>query len=264
MKIRYFLLVGIIVTIGTSFVFNFDMDDAVGDVIFSYIVLGIFPMVWIGYQAEKAGYSLADSVQTLGLDRLFKPLAIIFMTYFMLAIGSAWFGSFSMSLFFPEFTEEFLSEELFPANQPISAFLLILYIGIVGPIVEEFIFRGLLLNRIAYKLNVEYGIIISSFLFAIFHFDIIGSFITGVVFSLLYIWTKNLLYPILLHIANNCLAMLLMLLPLPSFLNFTKVEEIRSAAVAIPGIIIILISAPLLYLTMKKYKDDFKREEIYY
>lgn len=265
MKIRYFILTGFLVLFGTLILLGSDLDHPVKEVVFTYIILGAFPMVWMGYYAEKLGYRMSDSVQKTGLASLLKPLGLIFLIFFLLSIGIVWVSSLGLSILFPDYVEFFLSDdELLPSGSPIAAFFLIIYISVIGPIVEEFMFRGLLLNRISYKLNVRYGIIISSFLFAILHFDIIGSFITGVVFSLLYLWTKNLLYPILLHIVNNSVALLLGLVPVPAFLSYETAAEIKSLAAALPNILLIIVCAPLLFYLMKKYKALFQKEAIDY
>jgi len=263
MKMRYFLLASMIVFVVTLVFLGGDLEHPVKEVIFVYVTLGIFPIVWFGYYLEKQGYRFSDLIQTTGIKPLAIPLGVIFIVYFALALGVVWFSSFVLSFISPDYVEYFLSDEdLLPKGRPIAAFFLAIYIGIIGPIAEELIFRGLLLNRISYKLNLKYGIMISSFIFAIFHFDIIGSFITGVILSFVYIWTKNLLYPILLHIANNCLVVFLVIfnIELPKFFIYTTVQDVQ--AVTVPNIIIIIVFAPLLVFVLYKYRPLFLKEQI--
>jgi hypothetical protein len=72
-------------------------------------------------------------------------------------------------------------------------------------LLEEFIFRGILLNRFAAKWGVTTAIIFSSVLFGLAHMSIYALALgTGWIFvCLLYIKTKSMLVPIAFHAMNN-------------------------------------------------------------
>jgi len=263
MRIRYFLLAAFIVLIIATAAVGGDLEHPVKEVIFTYIFLGIFPIVWFGYQLKNQNILFSDVIQGEGLKNLKGPLTLIFISFFMLSIGIVWLNSVVISFFSPDLVEFFLADDdLLAKGRPIVSFFLAIYIALLAPLGEELVFRGLLLNRISYKLGRAYGIGLSSLLFAIFHFDVIGSFMTGVVLSLLYLWTKNLLYPILLHAANNTLAILLMIfnVEFPAFLSYVTVPEVFAAS--LPNLIIIVIFAPILIYLMYRYRDRFIKEKI--
>ena len=77
---------------------------------------------------------------------------------------------------------------------------------VMAPIFEEYLFRGVLLQRWSRKWNARRAIIVSSFIFGLLHTDILGAFLFGVVLSLLYLKTQSLLVPILCHMLNNFIA----------------------------------------------------------
>ncbi|MCW9130521.1 CPBP family glutamic-type intramembrane protease [Bacillus paramycoides] len=77
---------------------------------------------------------------------------------------------------------------------------------ILAPIMEEAIFRGFFLQRMAYKWGIKRAVIISSLIFGLGHFDVIGAFMFGVVMCLLYINTKNIWTNIAVHAVNNLIA----------------------------------------------------------
>lgn len=80
-------------------------------------------------------------------------------------------------------------------------------IGVVmAPIVEEFLFRGVMLHRFTLKWGIRTAILISSFIFGILHADILGAFLFGVVMCILYIRTGTLIVPIICHMLNNLIA----------------------------------------------------------
>lgn len=93
--------------------------------------------------------------------------------------------------------------------------ILITHSVIIAPIVEEVVFRGLLMARV-FKSNSIVGLIISSFLFGLVHIpNSIGAWIIysgmGVVLATVYRTTKKLEYSIMAHMINNALAVSMML-----------------------------------------------------
>ncbi|MFT8322147.1 MAG: CPBP family intramembrane glutamic endopeptidase [Bacillus sp. (in: firmicutes)] len=87
---------------------------------------------------------------------------------------------------------------------PITLFVSI----IVAPIVEELLFRGYLLNKWGERLGAKKSIFLTSFLFAVLHIGstFIVQFVFGILCCLVYMKTKNLLVPIVLHMLNNCIS----------------------------------------------------------
>ena len=80
----------------------------------------------------------------------------------------------------------------------------------IAPIMEEFVFRGMILNRLIVKIGVQKAVIISSIIFGALHGEaIVGASLFGVVMGLLYLHTQSLWAPILLHVANNAVAVMM-------------------------------------------------------
>jgi uncharacterized protein len=82
-----------------------------------------------------------------------------------------------------------------------------LIIAVVHGIGEELVFRGLIQPKIAWLTNnVHAGIWITAFFFSFFHMQFYGFFprmLLGALFGYLYIWSGNLVVPIIAHIVNN-------------------------------------------------------------
>ena len=78
--------------------------------------------------------------------------------------------------------------------------------GVIAPIIEELIFRGLVFNRIKYRYNSIAAIIISAAAFGIYHGNItqgIYATLLGICLAYVYNKTKNLFVPICIHISAN-------------------------------------------------------------
>lgn len=144
------------------------------------------------------------------------PYAIkltLFIFIFSMASGYALF--YPLSFVVPEFVTNWIIDippliysyqQTFPVIPNILNFISLV---VVGPIIEEFVFRGMLLHRWSGKWGMNRAILFSSFLFGILHPDLIGAFAFGLAMSVLYLRTKTLVVPMICHALNNLLVWLI-------------------------------------------------------
>lgn len=85
----------------------------------------------------------------------------------------------------------------------------ILLLVLLAPIVEEIIFRGILLEKFSKRFSIVISILLSSILFGILHADIVGATFFGIFMSILRIRSGSLLLPMCIHAANNLIPTLL-------------------------------------------------------
>ena len=93
-----------------------------------------------------------------------------------------------------------------------NVILAILGVGIIGPIIEEMIFRGLIFNELKNVMPVPVVIIVQGVLFGIYHFNLIQfiyATLIGIMLGAIYALTKNIWIPIFIHMVNNISALLL-------------------------------------------------------
>lgn len=89
--------------------------------------------------------------------------------------------------------------------------VLIFSSGIVGPILEEFLFRGIVFNDLKQFLSNKKSLIVCTLIFALFHqsiSQIMYAFILGYIYIKLYDKTNNLVYPMISHILSNSIVVL--------------------------------------------------------
>lgn len=85
--------------------------------------------------------------------------------------------------------------------------LIFLLVVAIAPVVEELIFRGVLLQRWATKWGMRRALLASSVLFGLLHLNNpVGLTLFGLVMGLLYVRTRSLWVPILCHGLNNLAA----------------------------------------------------------
>ena len=81
-----------------------------------------------------------------------------------------------------------------------------LYICIIGPILEELFYRGKLLNICLKKRKPEVCVLLISILFGISHMNLVqfmNAFCLGILCGLVYIKSKDIKAPIMIHLVNN-------------------------------------------------------------
>jgi uncharacterized protein len=100
----------------------------------------------------------------------------------------------------------YFDKNQYPITQNVLGFVSLV---LVVPVVEELMFRGILLRRWAQKWNIHKAIIFSSLVFGLLHSDPIGAFAFGVGMCILYLQTQSLLVPILCHAFHNFMVFLI-------------------------------------------------------
>ena len=88
-----------------------------------------------------------------------------------------------------------------------------LMVGITGPILEETLFRGIILDGFLKRYKPGKAIFWSAFLFGLFHLNpwqFIPGFTIGLILGYIYYKTRSLIPVILLHIVNNSFSYFIM------------------------------------------------------
>jgi uncharacterized protein len=128
----------------------------------------------------------------------------------------------------------------------LSRVLLFILMIVAAPVLEEFVFRGILLQRWATKWNPPIALVLTSLLFGALHVNIVGIGLLGLVAGLLYYQTKSLWAPIALHAINNTIASL-SLLPTGNALKASSSNASLETAIAqgwISGLFCIAVALP--------------------
>ena len=149
-----------------------------------------------------------------------------------LMVPGAWLGTLIISAIVltsmgnPVKSENQLAIEGMTTSVPFPMMFVVAVL--MGPFVEEYVFRHLLIGKLSAKLNIWVCVVISVVLFTSLHFIGAGSFdltsaipytTLGVMMSVAYVLTgKSLAYSFILHAFNNAVALSLAytLLPLIS------------------------------------------------
>jgi membrane protease YdiL (CAAX protease family) len=142
------------------------------------------------------------------------------------------------------------------ADKSISGFFLNLFIlAVVAGIVEEFFFRGCLqqiVQRIV--INQHLTIWITAIIFSAIHFQFYGfvsRLLLGALLGYIFVWSRNIWIPVLVHIAHNAINVLFAFL----YFGTEKYEQYENFSISERWSIILpslLISVSLLTLIYRK------------
>jgi membrane protease YdiL (CAAX protease family) len=138
------------------------------------------------------------------------PLALVMVPVAILTVGASLVVYIPLSYLAPGFvTRLMLDPNALTDVTSLGQWLMLMLAGVVAaPIVEEVLFRGILMQRWARRWGTTTGVVASSALFAIGHEEWIGHFLFGAALALLYLRTRSLWLPIAAHALNNGVALL--------------------------------------------------------
>jgi uncharacterized protein len=126
----------------------------------------------------------------------------------LIASGSV-FILLPLSYVAPELVQRFFftAQPIFAVKSWGQLALLLVIGGVMAPVAEEALFRGILMQRWARRWGTLTGVLASSALFALMHQEWLGRFAAGVLLSALYLRTRRLWAPIAVHALTNVLVM---------------------------------------------------------
>lgn len=198
----YFIIVGVFQLIGYLISgvdvndINFEKTSEQKMIINFFSLIGTFFVLWIFMKYNDKEPFIKLGFQTK--NRLKDFIAGILIGAIIMASGYA----ILLSL------EEIHFERiLFDIKEITISILLFIMVAIA----EEVLFRGYILKNLMVSFNKYVALIVSSILFALLHgfnpnidlFSLTNLFLCGILLGLSYIYTKNLWFPIALHLSWN-------------------------------------------------------------
>jgi len=111
--------------------------------------------------------------------------------------------------FFPLVNLEQSQEIFAPGMTIVTQILLIIYAIIIGPLLEEVVFRGIIFPASANRWNLLIGALVSTIIWSLLHFQlnvIIFTLIFGLILSVVYHKSQSLWPCLITHILKNAIA----------------------------------------------------------
>lgn len=173
----------------------------------AYIFLALFGLYVLRYRLkENLSWIKQHKLKSLGITLL------VFLAMTLFTIAGSFLAQFDYSFFNIDQSNLTNDTNIGSAMNLFPVPLLILVLGVLGPFVEEIIYRYILLNFFKKYCSVGVAIFLSSLCFAMIHVNhftanellgVLPHFMSGIVFAYTYYKTDNLLFSSAVHISNN-------------------------------------------------------------
>lgn len=225
-------------------------DEAASGIAF-YGALGL----WILWVCRRSGTGIRQLVGRVPAGYNWLPALGLLVVAGLFSLGSWYVTAFGLSRIAPGMLVWLMEAgSLIPADSWVAGMMWMLTGVVFAPVVEEVIFRGILVNRWGVKWGIRSGIVVSSILFGVLHaVDTAGATIFGLVAAVLYLQTRTLIVPIAFHAANNLVAMLLEFVD-PAEGPFDLAAELQDIeAMALPGLGIAVVTLPVLVWYLRRH-----------
>ena len=185
-----------------------DLDPFIAELISATVFYGVL-IGWAAWMTNRHRVDLGLLIGRIPTPYKWRSVVGIVVVLIVFSISTFWLILYWLAQSVPEVAEFAAGGEVYatgdytdyPGLYNAQLFVVAVF---VAPVVEEFVFRGILLTRWAVKWGPTVGILLSSAVFGVIHdLDFVGAFTFGVVMSLLYISTRTLVVPMAAHLLNN-------------------------------------------------------------
>ena len=152
--------------------------------------------------------------------RLFSKKLPHFFSYLVILLGVNFYVSFIYQLVINHFDVPTTDISILFTGTVWIDLVILAYTVLIGPVFEELLFRGVILRTLD-KYHRTFAILVSSALFGMMHMNLsqgVTTFFIGCVLAYASLKEESMTLPIVLHIANNLVAVLSVALPVLSII----------------------------------------------
>ncbi|NDV46312.1 CPBP family intramembrane metalloprotease [Paludibacter sp. 221] len=211
-------------------------------------------------------FHLVRKKRTGEFSYAFKPSSAKVFVLIIVATAAIQYGitgPLSNLIPMPEFFMKIFMDSTLNAQ----GFLPFITVVVAEPVLEELIFRGIILDGLLKKYSPTKAIIVSALLFGIVHLNpwqFVGATILGLFIGWVYYRTRNLSLAILIHFVNNLIPAIIMNVSdayksgdVQALMNETLVESyggLVSMILIISGCIV--VAGACIYLLWKEFNEN--------
>lgn len=142
---------------------------------------------------------------------------------------------------------------------------MLISVAIVAPIVEEILFRGILLGALRHILDIKPAIMFSSLAFGLLHrtsiMMIIAATISGIILSCIYLHHKNLINSIIVHAIFNFIATLSAIRPRLPVELFEVIETANVQFMILFGLGLVIYFIFIAKFVINRLKEKYNEPE---
>jgi hypothetical protein len=186
----------------------------------AYLTFSLFAVFMSTIIANVGGFMFGAHLLQLSIKDFYKSQKHLFLTVilgFVACLGFNYLGGIFSSLIalgLQHFNKIPVMPDFSLNGGILTQAMTLLFVVILAPITEEFALRGVVLQGLR-PYGEKFAILISAFLFGIMHGNLLqapAAFMMGMVLAYIAIQTESIVAPTLIHMLNNLLGMLEMIM----------------------------------------------------
>ncbi|MGB6406492.1 MAG: CPBP family intramembrane glutamic endopeptidase, partial [Planococcus donghaensis] len=167
MKARYLILYSVIGTVVSMVTLvSLNVSVVTFEVVSQLVMYVVVPGIYFSYYFKKHNASVWNILSFTGTRKWVPILFALVAVSMAFSLSMFWLQLYVLAPFAP-WLVDFLLEEIPLPESPWYIAFTIFTIAVLAPVVEEFMFRGVLLKRFIRKTSVWGGILISSLVFGV-------------------------------------------------------------------------------------------------
>lgn len=221
-------------------------------------------IIWILFKMVKSKINIKEKIADLRSDLKISDVILSFLINVGLTVGILGTVCYIAAHLCPSAMNSLLNEvNETEASTVYSTIVYTVSAALVAPVAEEFMFRGIILNRLKIKFGVKKAIIISSILFGLIHSDlgILSAVVFGICMAVVYLKTRNIFATVSIHCVNNlitCSGGIISLFTSSGSASQNSIITINDISLIwlIGGIIAIIASTVMSYYFFKRNKAE--------
>ncbi|AMD18311.1 hypothetical protein TL18_09990 [Methanobrevibacter sp. YE315] len=204
--------------------------------------INLFIIAYFIYRIGDFSGLKEDIFKAVSKDSM-KSILIVVLLNIFISYGLLYLSQFLLKTFPSlDFLVSFHLSSMYLINSIISvSFISTVFIS---PVVEELIFRGVLINKLNLIVPTTFSILITSLMFASLHSfgSIIAAFVFAVCMGILYVKTENIVVVILAHFLNNLIAESIVICDVNNVLFTNGIVVLIMSVLAIVSAVLIAVS----------------------
>lgn len=176
-----------------------------------YTAMSCFCMIlWFALMMSRRKVDFAEAARDFAAGTRKREMVYLAFLNIIFSMGSVLMLIGMLSLISPTLVEKAMAEPAENINTAASQVFNFIGAVFLAPVMEELMFRGVLLNRLKSRVNLWLAIILSSVAFGLLHAGVsaFGAVVFGIVMSVVYLKTENILTCMGVHFLNNLAASL--------------------------------------------------------
>ena len=221
---------------------QYSIDYVTGELIIQF--LAFLPFLWLWYKQYRGEIHIRHFFNRHVEPFRWYHLIMLWLVLLFFFYGLEGVITQLISAVEPQYVV--VDPPIFPEGKSLLFQGCIFFLAVfAAPVMEEFVFRGLILQRLMIKYTPTMAIILSSAVFGILHFESwFEAMVFGIIMCLLFIQTQNLWVPMVIHVANNFVAV---------WLNVIQQGKAVHQESQIVYYLLVLLLLPVIVYFMRKY-----------